>query len=320
MVFLTFIIMKIVTKTIANRIKLILPDVVDEEQSAFVTRRLITDNALIAMECFHWLIKKTKGKKGMMALKLDMAKAYDKMEWGFIEKALLATGFPQQFTSTIMNCISTVSYQFLINGQPNRNIIPERGICQGDPISPYVFILCANVLSGMLHKEAQSTNIHGWQIARGAPKITHLFFADDSLLFARANQKEGNTIKLVLHAYQTASGQTVSLEKSEVSYSRNMPEIEKNMICDRIDVKAVTSHARYLGLLVIFGRSKKDIFSFVKDRVWKKIKGWKEKCLSRAGKETLINVVAQAIPTYIMSCYKFPVGCCDDIEAMLAKF
>ncbi|XP_024641304.1 uncharacterized protein [Medicago truncatula] len=224
------------------------------------------------MECFHWLKKKTKGKKAMMALKLDMAKAYDKMEWGFIEKALLATGFPQQFTSTIMKCISTVSYQFLINGQP-RNIISKRGIRQ-----------------------------------------------DDSLLFSRANQKEADTIKHVLHSYQIASGQTVSLEKSEVSYSRNMSEIEKNMICDRIDVKVVTSHSTYLGLPVIFGRSKKEIFSFVKDRVWKKIKGWKEKCLSRAGKETLIKAVAQAIPTYTMSCYKFPVWCCDDIEAMLAKF
>jgi hypothetical protein len=92
------------------------------------------------------------------------------------------------------------------------------------------------------------------------------------------------------------------------------------MICNKIGVKVVTSHAKYLGLPVLFGRSKKEIFSFVKDRVWKKIKGWKEKCLSRASKGTLIKAVAQAIPNYIMSCYKIPVGCCKDIEGMLAKF
>jgi hypothetical protein len=311
---------KIMTKTIANRIKVILPEVVDEEQSAFVKGRLITDNALIAMECFHWLKKKTKGKKGMMALKLDMAKAYDKMEWEFIREVLLASGFPPNFTKIIMECISTVSYQILINGQPSRCIVPERGIRQGDPLSPYVFILCDNVLSGLMHKEPQNNNLHGIQIARGAPKITHLLFADDSLFFARANQQEAESINCVLHTYQTASGQTVSLEKSEVSYSRNMPENAKLMICNKIGVKVVTSHAKYLGLPVLFGRSKKEIFSFVKDRVWKKIKGWKEKCLSRAGKGTLIKAVAQAIPNYIMSCYKIPVGCCKDIEGMLAKF
>jgi hypothetical protein len=71
---------------------------------------------------------------------------------------------------------------------------------------------------------------------------------------------------------------------------------------------------------VIFGRSKKEVFAFVQDRIWKKIKGWKEKCLSKAGKETLIKAVAQAIPSYIMSCYKIPEGCCANIESMLSNF
>jgi hypothetical protein len=75
-----------------------------------------------------------------------------------------------------------------------------------------------------------------------------------------------------------------------------------------MDVKAVTSHSKYLGLPVIFGKSKNEVFSFVRDRVWKKLKGWKEKFLSRAGKETLIKAVAQAIPSYVMSCYKIPEG------------
>jgi hypothetical protein len=87
-----------------------------------------------------------------------------------------------------------------------------------------------------------------------------------------------------------------------------VPNQDKEMICQQIDIKTVTSHSRYLGLPVVFGRSKKDVFSFVQERVWKKVKGWKEKFLSRAGKETLIKAVAQAIPNYIMSCYKVPKG------------
>lgn len=153
--------MKIVTKVIANKLKLILPDLIDVEQSAFVQGRLITDNALVAMECFHWLKKKTNGKKGMVALKLDMAKAYDRVEWSFVEAMLTGIGFRDTMTKTIMSCISTVSYQIVVNGQPTSAFKPERGLRQGDPLSPYLFILCANVLSGLLHKEANCGNLHG---------------------------------------------------------------------------------------------------------------------------------------------------------------
>lgn len=270
------------------------------------------------MECFHWMKKKVKGKKGTMALKLDMAKAYDRMEWTFIKCVLQSMGFPERILQLIMGCISTVSYQVLINGQPSTSFSPERGIRQGDPLSPYIFILCANVLSGLLHRESNNQSIHGIQVARHAPKITHLLFADDNLLFARANQNEANTIMQVLTMYQLASGQLVSYDKFEVSFSRNVPDIEKNIICNKMEIKVVTSHTRYLGLPVIFGRSKKEVFAFVQDRVWKKVKGWKEKCLSQAGKETLVKAVAQAIPSYIMSCYKIPEGCCTNIESMLS--
>ncbi|XP_058749287.1 uncharacterized protein LOC131622279 [Vicia villosa] len=314
------VIMKIVTKTIANRIKMILPEIVDEEQSAFIHGRLITDNALLAMECFHWMKKKTKGKKGVMALKLDMSKAYDRIEWEFIIGTLQSMGFPETLTSLIHRCISSVTYQILINGQPSRILTPERGLRQGDPLSPYLFILCSDVFSGMLKQANRNKSLHGIKVARGAPIITHLFFADDSLLFTRASENEGSEVMNLLKTYQVASGQVVNLEKSEASYSRNVREEVKLLIQNRMRVKTVARHSKYLGLPVIFGRSKKEIFRLVIERVWKKLKGWKEKFLSRTGKEILIKAVAQAIPSYIMSCYRLPSGVCDEIESLLAKF
>lgn len=188
------------------------------------------------------------------------------------------------------------------------------------PLKRGTVIKYQDVLSALLKKEVSANRIHGLQVARKAPKILHLFFADDSLLFARANSFEADCIMDTLSRYQTASGQVVNLDKSEASFSRNVHDEVKDMIRNRMEVKTVMSHSRYLGLPVVFGRSKKEIFSFVIDRVWKKIKGWKERFLSRAGKETLIKAVAQAIPSYIMSCYKLPEGCCKDIEAMLARF
>jgi hypothetical protein len=314
------VVKKIVTKVIANRLKFTLPDVIDIEQSAFVKGRLITDNALIAMECFHWLKKKRKGKKGVMALKLDMSKAYDRIEWPFVGQVLTSMGYPALMVDLIMRCISTVSYQILINGQPSTSFRPERGLRQGDPLSPYLFILCADVLSGLFHKAASSKDIHGIKVARNAPQLSHLFFADDSLLFTRANSQEAMKILSILDVYQQASGQVVNLDKSEASFSRNVPNEDKNMICNMMGAKAVEAQSRYLGFPIPFGRSKKVVLSFVMDRVWQKVKGWKEKFLSSAGKETLIKAVAQAIPNYILSCYKMPVGCCKDIDSMLSKF
>ncbi|XP_058784057.1 uncharacterized protein LOC131658822 [Vicia villosa] len=314
------VILKVITKTIANRLKGILPDIVSEEQSAFVKGRLITDNALIAMDCFHWMKNKKKGKKGVMALKLDMSKAYDRLEWEFVVGTLEAFNFPTGLINLIKRCISSVTYQILINGQPSRSFCPQRGLRQGDPLSPYLFILCAEILSGMFKMAANSKVFHGIKVARHAPTISHLFFADDNLLFSRANEFEAARILGILHRYQNASGQLVNVEKSEVSFSGNVSAASKEAIRSFLGFKSVNSHTKYLGLPVVFGRSKKDVFSLVVERVWKKVKGWKESFLSRAGKEVLIKAVAQAIPSYIMSCYKIPDSCCAEIESMLARF
>ncbi|XP_058727572.1 uncharacterized protein LOC131599118 [Vicia villosa] len=112
----------------------------------------------------------------------------------------------------------------------------------------------------------------------------------------------------------------VNLEKSEASFSSNVLEIVIEMIYNRMGVKTLQSHSKYLGLPVLFGRSKKEVFSLVVDSVWKKLKGWKEGVLFQARKEVLIIAVAQAIPLYIMSCFKISEGVCKELESMMAKF
>ncbi|XP_058758974.1 uncharacterized protein LOC131632184 [Vicia villosa] len=169
-------------------------------------------------------------------------------------------------------------------------------------------------------REVNTKKIQGIQVARKAPVISHLFFADDCLLFAKANQGKAGRIMATLKVYEEASGQVINLDKTEVSLSRNLMEEEKLSICSHLGVASVLSHTKYLGLPVIFGRSKKEVFTLVVERVWKKIKGWRENFLSRAGKEILIKVVAQAIPNYIMSCYKLPEGMCQELQSMLDAF
>lgn len=163
-------------------------------------------------------------------------------------------------------------------------------------------------------------------ITRHAPVISLLFFVDDSLLFAKPNTCEARKVLSILETYETASGQVVNLEKFEASFSENVPQNYKQMICNMMGLKAVEAMSRYLDSPIPFGRPMKTIFSHVMDHIWKKLryclskKSRKEKCLSRANKETLIKVVSQDIPNYILSCYQVPVGCCENIDSMLAKF
>lgn len=176
------VVMKLVTKTIANRLKRVLPFVISENQSAFVANRLITDNALIAFDTFHYMKKKKTGRKGFMALKLEMSKAYDRVDWRFLHHVMLCMNFPSVLVDLVMRCVTSVSYSILVNGHPGPHFSTQRGLRQGDPISPYLFIMCAEVFSELLSRAQSIGCLKGIKIGRHSPEINHLFFTDDSII------------------------------------------------------------------------------------------------------------------------------------------
>ena len=173
---------KIISKVLANRLKKLLPSVISETQSAFQSSKAISDNILVAFETLHHMKSQKSKKTGFMAMKLDMSKAYDRVEWDFLIKIMKKMGFCDKWVSLIFECISTVSYSILVNGEPKGDIRPSRGLRQGDPLSPYLFLLCSEGLNRMLQKAAQNDQIRGFSLCKHGPKISHLFFTDDSLL------------------------------------------------------------------------------------------------------------------------------------------
>ena len=189
---------KVISKILANRLKPILELCISKNQSSFIPNRQILDNIIISHECLHFLKNKRQGNDGYTALKLDMSKAYDRVEWGYLKAVMEKMGFNQVWVEWIMECISSVSNSFNVNGEAKKYVIPARGIRQGDPLSPYLFLLCSEGLSSVLKNATRQGSISGLRISKHGLAITHLFFADDMLIFCKAVGAETRKLREIL--------------------------------------------------------------------------------------------------------------------------
>lgn len=193
-------------------------------------------------------------------------------------------------------------------------IIPLGGIRQGDPLSPYLFIIVAEALSSLLTNGLSSKTISGIGLSKHSPRFNHLFFADDSMLFTKASTQDAYGIINVLNAYSRASGQRINLHKSRIIFSKNCSPQIKHEIKSILGIKEWDKPGKYLGLAADWCRSKQQMLKEICDKVLAKTKGWKENFLNAARKEILVKVVLQAIPAYSMSILKYPKSLCKTIS------
>ncbi|XP_062080800.1 uncharacterized protein LOC133785597 [Humulus lupulus] len=314
------VIYKIISKCLADRMRSSLVDTIYEAQSAFVQGRVIQDNAIIGFEGLHCMRKNLYGNGSKLALMLDMAKAYDRVEWKFIEKVMIKLGYSRLWVDKVMRCVRSVRFSVLLNGDIKGSIIPSRGLRQGDPLSPFLFLFCAEAFSALFRKAEADGCISGLRFGRGSLYVSHLFFADDSLIFLDANR--GNYLKFleIVSAYSKASGQLINFDKLEVCFGKLVNLDDRSQLANLLKVKLVENFGKYLGLPSFVGRNKREVFDNIRDRVWKRLKGWKRSLFSAAGKEVLIKAIIQAIPTYVMSCFKISKKIIDCLHSMAARF
>jgi len=236
-------------------------------------------------------------KNGVCAVKLDMTKAYDRVEWNYLHAVLGALGFSERWQNLVMKCVTSVSFSVQINGMFSPTFKPTSGIRQGDPISPYLFVLCAEGLTSMLKFCGPQHLAKGIRVGIHAPWISHLLFADDSLIFMQANTRGASRLANILELYHRGSGQLVNNAKTAVFFSANCDQNMKQAVCCSLQIQTEALGERYLGLPTAVGKVSDGTFDYSADRIRSFVHGWGENNMSCTGREVLLKANAQAVPT-----------------------
>ncbi|WZZ45150.1 hypothetical protein YC2023_041409 [Brassica napus] len=314
------VVYKIISNILCLRLKTVLPQLVSQTQGAFVAVRLISDNLLIAHEMIHGLRTNPNCKSDYLAIKTDMSKAYDRVEWSFLEALFEKMGFSSVWIGWIMKCIRSVTYTILLNGQTHGHITPKRGIRQGDPLSPFIFILYAEALVHVMNRAQNRGTIHGMQLTKRCPSVQHLLFADDSLFLCRANLPEVGEFLRCLKLYGDSSDQVINIQKSAITFGAEIDLIMKRLIAEMSGIENEGGDGKYLGLPECFSGSKQKLLAFIGEKLNKRLKSWFAKNFSLGGKEVLLKAIAMPLPVYAMSCFRLTKHHCKKIMSAMSNF
>ena len=215
------VLFKIITKAMVLRLKKLMPKLIGPAQANSIPGRLSTENIVVVQEAVHSMRKK-KGRRGWMLLKLDLEKAYDRIRWDFLEDTLYVAKLPGIWIQWIMQCVTNPGMSLLSNGERIEAFTPQRVLRQGDPLSPYLFVLCMERLCHQIDLFVAKKEWKPISLSRGGPALSHVCFTDDLILFAEASISQIRVIRKVLERFCGASGQKVSLEKSLIFFSANV--------------------------------------------------------------------------------------------------
>ena len=292
---------KLLSKVLAYRLRSVLDKLISNSQNAFVGGRQILDSILIANEFLESRLK--IGIPGVI-IKLDIKKAYDHVNWNALFYLMERIGFGEKWGWWMKACITTVHFSVLINGSPAGFFGSSRGFRQRDPLSPLLFLLVMDVLRTLLRRTEEGDFLKGFKAspnAQGGLQISHLLFANDTILFCDASREQLLYIRMVLIFFEAIIGLKVNVGKSEIVLVGEVGNLDAlaRILCCKVGCLPMS----YLGMPLGAHFKDASIWNPILEKVEKKLSSWKQLYLSKRGRLTLLNSTLLSLPTYYLSLF-----------------
>ena len=309
---------KLLSKVLANRLRAVLDNLISETQNSFVGGRQILDLVLIANEC---LDSRLKSRLPGVVCKHDIENAYDHVNWEALFYLLGWMGFGLKWNGWIKACVTFVRFLVLVNGSLERFFGSSRGLRQGDPLSPILFLLIMEVLSILLKKIGESNLINGFHVGAVnsvGVRISHLLFADDIILFCDASKEQMMSIRLALSCFQAFMGLKVNVGKSEIVLVGEVNN--QDALANILQCGVGSLLMKYLGMPLGTSFKTASLWNPILEKTEKKLSGWKRLYLSKGGRLTLLKSTLSSLPTYFLSLFTVPKAVAVRMESIQRNF
>lgn len=305
---------KIVCKMLASRLAPELPMLVSANQSAFIKGRSIQDNFLYVQNVIR---EANRRKKSLIFLKLDIAKAFDSVRWDFLFEVLQGFGFDSRWRDLISILLDTASSRVLLNGIPGSPFRHRRGLRQGDPLSPMLFILAMEPLQRILDRATAEGILSPLPLSTARTRTS--FYADDAAIFVNPVKEEIEAVMEILAAFGAISGLQINILKCQAFPIK----------CEGLDIGGIMSSfggvlgvfpCKYLGLPLGFRKPRRVEIQPLLDKMAMKLQNWKGKLINRAGRLVLINSVLTATTTYFLTVFPADSWAIKKMDKMRRNF
>lgn len=308
---------KLISKIIADRLKRALSTHISEEQFGFLEGRQIHDAIGITQELIHSI--KIHKRKAML-LKMDLVKAYDRANWSFIRLILIKIGMPPLFIKWIMACIRSINIVVLVNGSPTDFFSCSRGLRQGCPLSPLLFILIMDGFSRLVKRALMDGKIKGIKLIKDVI-FTHVMFADDVLVGGIDSVEEWGMYKNIIQTFCRATGMLVSEEKSSFLHlALSDDQLRSIQTIMPYNCSNLEKGFKYLGYLLKPNNYQIRDWQWLLKKIEDKIAHWSYRFLSIGGKLILVNSVLSSIPVYWFSLMEVPSSVIKNIKSFFFNF
>ncbi|GAU21871.1 hypothetical protein TSUD_33680 [Trifolium subterraneum] len=308
---------KLIAKVLAKRLAKVIDKVISSNQSAFIKGRNLVDGVLVVNEVVE-LAKKTK--RECLIFKVDFEKAYDSVDWGFLEYMLVRCGFCAKWIGWIGVCIFAGNLSVLVNGSPSPEINIQRGLKQGDPLAPFLFLLVVEGFSGVMRRAMHLNLFKDFTMGRSPVVISHLQYADDTLCIGEASVENLWTLKGILRGFEMASGLKVNFWKSGL-IGINVSSTFLTMASTFLNCRLGSIPFKYLGLPIGANPKSGSTWDPHLDHIRNRLSSWRNKYISLGDRVVMLNAVLNSIPIFFyLSLLKMPVSVWKQLVRIQREF